>query len=112
GELIARIQTEDDVLNLQLTGIENPKSRRYLTLHQTDAKGYNHQTHVAFLHMVGMPEEIHFPETRWLEALRSLPFAVGVSLKMSYQDADQRLRKLRRKKSNLEDQANHLNAFG
>lgn len=112
GELIARIQTEDDVLNLQLTGIENPKSRRYLTLHQTDSKGYNHQTHVAFLHMVGMPEEIHFPETRWLEALRSLPFAVGVSLKMSYQDADQRLRKLRRKKSNLEDQANHLNAFG
>lgn len=112
GELIARIQTEEDVLNLQLTGIENPRSRRYLTLHQTDAKGYNHQTHVAFLHMVSMPEEIHFPETRWLEALRSLPFAVGVNLKMSYQDADQRLRKLRRKKSNLEDQANHLNTFG
>lgn len=39
GEIIARVQTKEEVLNLQMTGIENPKGRRHLTLHQTDAKG-------------------------------------------------------------------------
>ncbi|MDF9655509.1 hypothetical protein P5765_27040, partial [Bacillus cereus] len=91
GEIIARVQTKDEVLNLQMTGIENPKSRRHLTLHQTDAKGVNHQTHVSYLHLVKMPDTIYFPDIRWLENLRNLPFGVGVSLKMTYQSPDKRL---------------------
>lgn len=112
GEIVARVQTEEDVLKLQMTGIENPKSRRHLVLHQTDDHGVNHETKIAFLHMTGMPADIHFPEVRWLEPLRNMNFGVGVSMKMSYQDVDKRLGKLRRKKSNLEDQANHLQQFG
>lgn len=111
GEIIARVQTKEEVLNLQMTGIENPKGRRHLTLHQTDAKGGNHQTHVSYLHLVKMPDTIYFPDIRWLENLRNLPFGVGVSLKMTYQSPDKRIAKLRRQKDNLKDQVEHLRQF-
>lgn len=112
GEIVARVQTEEEVMKLQMTGIENPKDRLHLVLNQTDAYGNNQKTYIAFLHMTTMDDIIYFPETRWLEPLRHLDFSVGVSLKMSYQNVDKRISKLRLRKSNLEDQANHLAQFG
>lgn len=111
GELVARVRTEEDVLKLSMTGIENPKTRRHLVLHQTDRRGAEHKTYVSFLHVAEMPQEIFFPQTRWLEPLRNMDFTVGVSLKMNYHDFNKRLSKLRLKKANLEDQANHVESF-
>ncbi|WP_238810575.1 MULTISPECIES: ATP-binding protein [Bacillus subtilis group] len=112
GEVVARVQTEEEVMKLQMTGIENSKDRLHLVLNQTDAYGNNQKTYISFLHMTTMDDIVYFPETRWLEPLRHLEFSVGVSLKMSYQNVDKRISKLRLKKSNLEDQANHLAQFG
>ena len=112
GEVVALVKTQEDVLRLQMTGIDNAKSRKHLVLHQTDARGHDHTTYVSFLQIAEMPSEMWFPETRWLELLEHFSFPVGVSLKLRYVSADKRLNRLRLKKTNLEDQHNHLGSFG
>ncbi|MDQ8094896.1 ATP-binding protein [Bacillus amyloliquefaciens] len=111
GDVVAFVLPEQEILELQMTGIENHSSRRHLVLHQTDGNGRNLSTRVAFLHVTEFPVYIDFPETRWLESLSSFDFPVGASIKMTYQDTDKRLNRLRRKKDNLTDQANHLSQF-
>lgn len=112
NEIIARIPQQDDVVNLFVTGLENPRDRKHLVLHQTDDDGNHQATKVAYLQVKEMPAEMHFPQTRWLEVLKDLPFSVGVSMKMTYQTPEKRMMKLRVKKANLEDQINHLAEHG
>lgn len=112
NELLGRIPQQDDIVNLFVTGVENPRDRKYLILHQTDDDGRHQDTKVAYMQVKKMPADMFFPQTRWLEVLKNLSYSVGVSVKMTYQSSRKRLTKLRIKKSNLEDQANHLNEYG
>lgn len=111
GEVVARVQQEEDVLRLHTVGVDNDDGDHHLVLKQVDANNRPKDTYISFLHMVNFPTEIHFPDNQWMDPIKYTDFPVGVSLKLTYVDGHKRLSRLRRKRDNLNDQVKHLSGF-